>query len=35
MNGHEREMLDITDPLKMKKVNIGIEAEPKYVTIGY
>lgn len=28
-------MLDITHPLKIKKVNIGTEAELKYETIGY
>ena len=25
---------DITAPLKMKRVNIGTEAEPKYATLG-
>jgi len=28
------EILDITKPLKTKKVNIGSEKEPKFVTIG-
>jgi len=30
----ERERLDITKPLKTKKLNIGLEKEPNFATIG-
>jgi len=28
------DIIDITAPLKMKQVNIGIDAEPKYAMLG-
>ena len=34
LNGHEIEVIDIINPLKMRKLNIGLEAELKYATIG-
>ena len=34
MRGPEIEYPDVATPLKMKQVNIGIEEEMKYATLG-